>query len=82
MKLTRRRRILWFSLALLSLAGVAVSVMTLSYLLYWVVDRITPFRVSRADELLGLDLSQHDEMGLSLEEMLGKKVPLLSEAAH
>ena len=29
--------------------------------LYWVTDRCVPLRVSRAEESLGLDLSQHGE---------------------
>ncbi len=57
---------------LITLVSVTVGVVVLSYGLYWFVDQMTPFRVSSVDELLGLDLSQHDEMGLSLEEMINK----------
>jgi len=32
-----------------------------SYLLYWVTDRLIPLRVNAAEELQGLDLSQHGE---------------------
>ena len=32
-----------------------------SYLLFWIVNKITPLRVSEASEVLGLDWSQHGE---------------------
>ncbi len=32
-----------------------------SYTLFWIVNKITPLRVSEASEVLGLDLSQHGE---------------------
>ncbi len=54
---------------LISLGMVTAGVVVVSYGLYWIVDRLTPLRVSSEDELIGLDLSQHDEMVLSLQEI-------------
>lgn len=34
----------------------------MSYVLYWLTDRIIPMRVSRSNEEIGLDRSQHDEI--------------------
>lgn len=34
----------------------------MSYFLYWITDRIIPMRVSRRNEEIGLDRSQHDEV--------------------
>lgn len=34
----------------------------MSYLLYWITDRIIPMRVSKRSERIGLDRSQHDEV--------------------
>ena len=33
----------------------------MSYLLYWLTDKMIPMRVSRRSEEIGLDRSQHDE---------------------
>lgn len=33
----------------------------MSYLLYWITDKMIPMRVSRRSERIGLDRSQHDE---------------------
>jgi Amt family ammonium transporter len=54
---------------LVSLVGVIFGVCLISYVLYWLVNFITPMRVSASDEILGLDISQHNEIGLSLEEI-------------
>lgn len=45
----------------LVLAGVFVYTFGMSYLLYWLTDRIVPMRVSRQNEREGLDVSQHGE---------------------
>lgn len=34
----------------------------MSYLLYWITDKIIPMRVSKNSERIGLDRSQHDEV--------------------
>jgi Amt family ammonium transporter len=47
-----------------------------SYLLYKVVDAITPLRVARADEEMGLDLSQHGEIAAVATNGSSKKVPI------
>ena len=54
---------------LICLFTVTFGVIVISYLLYWVVNKITLLRVSSEDELLGLDRSQHDEAALSLQEL-------------
>ena len=46
-----------------------------SFLLYRLVDRILPFRVSADDEARGLDLSQHDE---TLDEIAGTGLAIWS----
>jgi Amt family ammonium transporter len=55
---------------LISLGAVTAGVVILSVILYWIVDQVTPLRVGPEAELLGLDLSQHDEVALSLEEIM------------
>ncbi|ARS35591.1 ammonium transporter [Pontibacter actiniarum] len=50
-----------FLVHLAALAGVSAFAFSGSWLLLRVTDKITPLRVSREEELLGLDLSQHDE---------------------
>lgn len=40
---------------------------TLSLAIFWLVNLITPLRLSREDETVGLDLSQHGEVGYNLE---------------
>jgi len=47
-----------------------------SYILYKFVDAITPLRVARTDEELGLDLSQHGEIAAVATNGHTKKVPL------
>jgi Amt family ammonium transporter len=47
-----------------------------SYLLYKLVDLITPLRVARSDEELGLDLSQHGEIAAVATNGHSKKVPI------
>jgi ammonium transporter, Amt family len=49
-----------------------------SYLLYKVTDLIIPLRVSREQEALGLDLSQHGEM---MEDSAAALPPLLARTA-
>lgn len=46
---------------LIVLAIVFVYTFGMSYLLYWVTNKITPMRVSHSNEEIGLDRSQHDE---------------------
>jgi Amt family ammonium transporter len=47
-----------------------------SYILYKVVDAITPLRVARTDEEVGLDLSQHGEIAAVATNGSAKKVPI------
>jgi len=46
---------------LLAVAIVIVYTFVMSYLGYWLIDRMLPMRVSLASERVGLDFSQHDE---------------------
>lgn len=46
---------------LLAVAIVIVYTFIMSYLGYWLIDRMIPMRVSAESERIGLDLSQHDE---------------------
>jgi ammonium transporter, Amt family len=50
-----------FLMHLLALVVVSVFAFGGSFLLFKLVDLIVPLRVAAADELVGLDLSQHDE---------------------
>jgi Amt family ammonium transporter len=50
-----------FLLHLLALAIVGVFSFGGSFVLYKIVDAIVPLRVTKADEEMGLDLSQHGE---------------------
>ena len=38
-----------------------------SLVLFWITDKITPLRVEEQDEVIGLDLSQHEESAYALE---------------
>ena len=46
---------------LLALVCVSVFAFVMSYVLFYVVNKITPLRVSEEKEVLGLDISQHGE---------------------
>ena len=46
---------------LIALAGVSVFAFSMSYFLFFIVNKITPLRVSEGHEELGLDISQHGE---------------------
>lgn len=46
---------------LVAVLGVSVFAFTGSYLLLYLTNTITPFRVSEENEQIGLDISQHDE---------------------
>lgn len=46
---------------LLAVGIVIVYTFCMSYLGYWLIDKMIPMRVSRASERVGLDFSQHDE---------------------
>lgn len=46
---------------ILAMFGVSIFSFAMSYLLFYVVDLISPLRVSEEKEKLGLDLSQHGE---------------------
>ncbi len=46
---------------LLAVAIVIAYTFVVSYLGYWLIDRMIPLRVSAASERVGLDISQHDE---------------------
>ncbi len=51
---------------LLAVAIVIVYTFTMSYLGYWLIDKVIPMRVSAQSERVGLDFSQHEEhYGLS-----------------
>ena len=49
---------------------VFMGVALVSYVLYWVVDKMIDLRVSSEDETRGLDLSLHNESALSLDEVV------------
>ena len=40
-----------------------VTSMSLTYILFKVVDKLFGLRVSEADEIVGLDLKEHEEAG-------------------
>jgi len=46
---------------MIALVGVSVFAFLMSYFLFYVVNKITPLRVSEEKEELGLDISQHGE---------------------
>ncbi len=46
---------------MIALVGVSVFAFTMSYFLFYVVNKITPLRVSEEKEQLGLDITQHGE---------------------
>lgn len=46
---------------LIALSGVSVFAFVVSYALFFIVNKITPLRVSEEKEALGLDISQHGE---------------------
>lgn len=46
---------------LLVMAGVFVYTFVMSWVLYWITNKIVPMRVSGWNERVGLDASQHDE---------------------
>lgn len=46
---------------LLALVLVTVFVFLVSYVLYWLTDRLITLRVPIEQEVVGLDISQHDE---------------------
>ncbi len=45
----------------IALVGVSIFAFTVSYFLFFIVNKITPLRVSEDKEELGLDISQHGE---------------------
>lgn len=47
---------------ILVLVMVFVYTFAVSYALYWITDKIIPMRVSKTNEQIGLDRSQHDEV--------------------
>jgi Amt family ammonium transporter len=66
-----------FLIHLLAIAIVGAYTFFGSYILYKVVDAITPLRVAKEDEDLGLDLSQHGEIAAVATNGHGNKaVPL------
>lgn len=50
-----------FILQSIALVGVSVFAFGMSYFLFYIVNKITPLRVSEEREQLGLDISQHGE---------------------
>lgn len=54
---------------LISCVAVFIGVAVVSFGVYWIVDKIKDLRVSSEDETIGLDLSQHNESVMSLEEV-------------
>lgn len=71
-------RFTFFMNHLLVMAGVFVFTFGMSYLLYWVTDKIVPMRVSRYNEKVGLDSSQHGEE-YGVETALETDIPTTSE---
>ena len=58
--------VLVFLYHLLAVAIVIVYTFAMSYLGYWLIDKVIPMRVSAQSERVGLDISQHEEhYGLS-----------------
>lgn len=55
-----------FFMHLIGLAGVAIFTFGGAYIIYKVTDLITPLRVTKQQEELGLDMSQHGESALPL----------------
>lgn len=55
-----RSQFLWNHVLVLLM--VFVYTFGMSYLLYWITDKIIPMRVSKNSERIGLDRSQHDEV--------------------
>ncbi len=53
-----------FTVHLWALVAISVFVIIVSYILYFIADRLIPMRVERQAELIGLDLSQHNESHL------------------
>ncbi len=53
----------------IAVAIVVAYTATVSYVLYWLTNKIIPMRVSEASERLGLDRSQHDEHYGRLREL-------------
>lgn len=45
----------------LVMAGVFIYTFAMSYALYWLTNKIIPMRVSKENEKMGLDASQHNE---------------------
>ncbi len=50
-----------FLIHIIALIGVSLFVVVGTWILLKITDAITPLRVTAEEELLGLDLSQHDE---------------------
>jgi len=50
-----------FTHQMIALVGVSIFAFAMSYFLFYVVNKITPLRVSEEKEQLGLDISQHGE---------------------
>jgi Amt family ammonium transporter len=50
-----------FTNQLIALVGVSIFAFTMSYFLFFIVNKITPLRVTEEREELGLDISQHGE---------------------
>src|SRR6187431_3554706 len=50
-----------FTTQVIALIGVSIFAFTMSYFLFYIVNKITPLRVSEEKEELGLDISQHGE---------------------
>lgn len=52
----------------LAVAAVVIYSFVVSYILLKLIDAVIGLRVSAEEELIGLDLSQHSEVGYSLSE--------------
>ncbi|WP_348797024.1 ammonium transporter [Flavobacterium adhaerens] len=50
-----------FTHQMIALVGVSIFAFVTSYFLFYIVNKITPLRVSEEKEALGLDISQHGE---------------------
>lgn len=60
-----------FSTHMLALGGITLYCVVMAYALYWTTNTLSPLRVEKDHELLGLDLSQHEET--ILHQMMTKE---------
>lgn len=56
---------LFFTQALIAVSGIAYAVL-MTFILYKIVDAIVGLRVTREEEIIGLDLTQHKEQAYTI----------------